>query len=279
MPAQESLLPARNGGHQQQQRAPGTHTMFQTRFQDNISYSDHRVRAFVLTEQLSIGNQNAEQQSFLLVAVRLLPPALGPPVAPGEEWSNVVFKNHAFFAKRPGGLEYSRRGQEVVLRLLRPKHPRKSVDVATASLFTKMLKVGMLTVAIAHLRRSPLPISAPPPTSQALQELEAAPFVHGAFIESATVCVFYGEKLIESFDVADLFRDQTFEVNLDLDGARLNIDGPVRVQLQHVSAPRHRRMRVERFDPFYMSALRADLEGVWASEQALQAEAAQAAAS
>lgn len=237
--------------------------MFQTRFQDNVSYSDHRVCAFVLTEQLSIGNQNAEQQSFLLVAVRLLPPAFGPPVVPGEEWSSVVLNKHAFFDKRPGGLEYSRRGQEVVLRLLRPKHPRKSksVDVATASLFTKTLKVGMLTVAIAHLRRSPLPISAPPPASQALQELEAAPYVHGAFIESATVCLFYGEKLIESFDMADLFRDQTFEVNLGLDGARLNIDGPVRVQLQHASAPHHRRMRVERFDPFYMSALRADLEG------------------
>ncbi len=246
---------------------------------DQISYSENRVQAIVLTEQLSIGIPHAEQQSFLVVAVRWMPPALGPLHAPGEAEPNVVRKTHVICDKRLGGLEYSRRGQEAVLRLLRPSLLRKSksVDVPTASMFTKMLTVGMLTVVIAHMRRSPLPMSAAPPASHTLQ---AALNVHNAFIESAIVCFYYGEKPIKSFDLTDLFEDAVFEMNLGLNGASLNSDGPYKVQLQHLSSPQHGRMRIERFNACYILSFRNDLEDLWfdtlmrASQQRMQAEAA-----
>ncbi len=269
-------MPARtkNVGQQNEQRAPPS-----LRLPSNqISYSENRVQGIVLTEQLSIGIPHAEQQSFLVVAVRLLPPALGPMHAPGEE-PDVVRKTHVICDKRLGGLEYSRRGQEAVLRLLRPSCPRQSkrVDVPTASLFTNMLKIGMLSVVIAHMRRSPLPMSAAPPASHTLQ---AAPNVHNAFIESAIVCFYHGEKPIKSFDLADLLQDEVFEVNLGLNGDRLNSDGPYKVQLQHLSSPQHRRMRIERFNACYILSFRNDLEDLWfdalmrASQQRMQAEAA-----
>ena len=263
-----------NEGQQNEQRAAPMPRLPS----DQISYSENRVQAIVLTEQLSIGFPHAEQQSFLVVAVRWMPPALGPLHAPGED-PDVVRKMHEICDKRLGGLEYSRRGQEAVLRLLRPTWPckRKIVDVPTASMFTKMLKVGMLTVVIAHMRRSPLPISAAPPASHTLQ---AAPNVHNAFIESAIVCFYYGEKPIKSFDLSDLLQDEPFEANLVLNSDRPDSNGLYKVQLQHLSSPQHGRMRIERFDARYILSFRNDLEDVWfnalmrESQQRMQEEAA-----
>ena len=84
-------------------------------FIGQISYSENSVDAIVLTKQLSIGDQSAEQQSFLVVAVRL-PPALRPMFAPGEAEPDVRATKTEICKQRLGGLEYSRRGQEVVLR-------------------------------------------------------------------------------------------------------------------------------------------------------------------
>ena len=249
-------------------------------FSGQISYSENSVDAIVLTKQLSIGDQSAEQQSFLVVAVRL-PPALRPMFAPGEAEPDVWATKTEICKQRLGGLEYSRRGQEVVLRLLRPRQSA-SVDVPTATLFTKVLKVGMLTVAIAHMRRSPLPMSAAPPASEALQ---AAPNVHNAFVESAVVSVYHGQNRMEFFDLADLFKDQTSEVLLSPDGARLHhtTQSPCyKVQLQHVSSPQP--LLVERFNPAYMSIFKEVIEDVWfralmsARQQAMQQEAAVQAA-
>ena len=250
-------------------------------FSDQISYSADSVEAIVLTKQLSIGNQSAEQQNFLVVAVQL-PPALRPMSAPGAPNPHMLAATKTEICKqRTGGLEYSRRGQEVVLRLLRPRQSA-SVDVPTATLFTKVLKVGMLTVAIAHMRRSPLPMSAAPPASEALQ---AAPNVHNAFVESAVVSVYHGQNRMEFFDLADRFKDQTFEVLLSPDGARLHhtTQSPCyKVQLQHVSSPQP--LLVERFNPAYMSIFKEVTEDVWlralmrARQQAMQQEAAVQAA-
>ena len=74
--------------------------------------------------------------------------------------SHYVFaeNDNEFFDTRPGGLEYSRKIQEVGLRWLNARRWQGHFQYTTAMLQTKVLKVGTLTVVLARVRRATLPV-------------------------------------------------------------------------------------------------------------------------
>jgi hypothetical protein len=224
---------------------------------DELHLDDNqRIRAFTLSERISVG----DPQCDLVVDVLLDQPV-------DRRQHSAMDRSHLFGNTRPGGLEYSRRVQEAGPPWLRARRWRTSVGVVTASLFTKTLNVGMLTVVIAHVRRSRLPMAPADPTEA------AAPASDDAFIESASVSFFYGESNIGIFDFVD-FSEQGAESTVGLDGAP-----QYRVRLMRAeSVPSN--VSLEKFNLFYLTAVREDLEVLWddvllkTNEHMRQAEAA-----
>lgn len=227
---------------------------------DELHLDDtQRIRAFTLAERMSVG----APACHLVVRVDLQQPV-------DQAEYSAMDRSHLFGDARPGGLEYSRRVQEAGPQWLHARRWRSSVGVATATLFTKVFRVGMLTVAIAHVRRSRLPMPAGAPAGAPAEA--AAPASDDEYVQSGSVSLFCGDRQVGIFDFVD-FSEQETEVAVGPSGAHSV------VRLMRVgSGPQ--KLQVEGFNRFYLETVHEDLRDLWydallqTNEELRQAEAA-----
>lgn len=172
---------------------------------------DETLYRFTTVKQLSLGHAGHHDlpMCFFVVDVCLAPAASIP-----LQQHLVGEFTHDKHRPRPRGLEFSRRAQESggIWRawLLQPwkwstDTAQADVHVAESRMYTKVSLCGQLTVAIAHVRRPVLPISAAcmPKSSKTVTDADAARFTAhaGGFIESARVLFFVDRELQHFVDL------------------------------------------------------------------------------
>jgi hypothetical protein len=184
----------------------------QHQYMDMQQYDgDEILQRFTIVEQLSLGHAGHHDlpMCFFVVDVRL---ARAARIPLAQHYCGHF--THDEYCPRPHGLEFSRRAQELggIWRawLLQPwkwstDTAHADVHVAKSRMHTKVSQSGQISVAIAHVRRPVLPISAAsmPKSSKTVTDADAARFAAhaGGFIESARVLIFVDRELQHFVDL------------------------------------------------------------------------------